>query len=385
MKKYLGLLAIVLAVTTGCMGSLQSVQLGYNHGTGSGQGYRADSGIDYMYDYLAPYGNWIEMEPYGFVWTPRYTGYRWRPYSDGHWVSTEDGWTWMANEEWGSIPFHYGRWGFDDDLGWFWVPGTEWSPAWVSWRWSDQYTGWAPLPPGVEFHAGMDFRSHSYHTPVNFWVFLQTSRFMDRNLHRYALPYERNQTIFNITIGHQTLHYRNNRVINDGIGIDAVRRITRRDIPRYRIREVEQHHRARLSGQDIEVFRPDFKRQVTAKPRVILRRDQARQDLQTARVFEPRRQTPIKQEQTAVHQRQVNEKTLLKKTQTQEMRALQLRYQADLSREKAKNKKAKIRQDLQSQKVKMQKQHQVEKNALVRRHKNDAAEVKKIVKRNKKK
>src|SRR2546423_9736807 len=27
------------------------------------------------------------------------------------------------------------------------VPGDEWAPAWVSWRSSKDYVGWAPLPP----------------------------------------------------------------------------------------------------------------------------------------------------------------------------------------------------------------------------------------------
>jgi len=31
--------------------------------------------MDSMYNYLAPYGNWINMDPYGYVWTPRNMGY----------------------------------------------------------------------------------------------------------------------------------------------------------------------------------------------------------------------------------------------------------------------------------------------------------------------
>jgi hypothetical protein len=32
-------------------------------------------------------------------------------------------------------------------MGWIWVPGDEWGPAWVDWRSGDDYVGWAPLPP----------------------------------------------------------------------------------------------------------------------------------------------------------------------------------------------------------------------------------------------
>ena len=33
------------------------------------------------------------------------------------------------------------------DRGWFWVPGREWGPAWVSWRTGGDSIGWAPIPP----------------------------------------------------------------------------------------------------------------------------------------------------------------------------------------------------------------------------------------------
>lgn len=79
--------------------------------------FNQNEDTSYFYDRLYPYGNWINLDPFGDVWTPRHMGYRWRPYSDGHWVWTDYGWTWIANEEWGDIPFHYGRWGWDGDLG----------------------------------------------------------------------------------------------------------------------------------------------------------------------------------------------------------------------------------------------------------------------------
>ena len=48
---------------------------------------------------------------------------------------------------WGWVVYHYGRWAFEPGIGWFWVPGEEWAPAWVNWRYGDEYVGWAPLPP----------------------------------------------------------------------------------------------------------------------------------------------------------------------------------------------------------------------------------------------
>ena len=31
--------------------------------------------------------------------------------------------------------------------GWCWAPDTVWGPSWVTWRYSGDYCGWAPLPP----------------------------------------------------------------------------------------------------------------------------------------------------------------------------------------------------------------------------------------------
>ena len=45
------------------------------------------------------------------------------------------------------MAFHYGRWVFDPEMGWIWIPRHEWGPAWVDWRRGGRHIGWAPLPP----------------------------------------------------------------------------------------------------------------------------------------------------------------------------------------------------------------------------------------------
>ena len=34
----------------------------------------------------------------------------WQPYSNGQWVYTEYGWTWISDDPWGGNPYHYGTW-----------------------------------------------------------------------------------------------------------------------------------------------------------------------------------------------------------------------------------------------------------------------------------
>jgi hypothetical protein len=382
MKNVAWILALALLMATGGAANIVAEtrhppSVGGLH-VGAPQGYGADMDIEYVYTYLAPYGNWVNMDPYGYVWIPRHMGYQWRPYGDGHWVLTDDGWTWIANEEWGSIPFHYGRWGYDDDFGWYWVPGTIWGPAWVSWRWSDQYAGWAPLPPGVEFRTGSGFVSLAFNIPSRFWVFIEAPHFLDRDIHRYALPYERNVTVINFTSIHNNVYFRNNRVINEGIGTDVVQRVTRQQVPRYRIQDVRQPGPARVAGNDVQIYRPAFRTDAAAKPKAILNRDQARQELAPAKVFEPRQQVPVSAQASAVQKRQAEEKALLQRTQAQELKDMQNKRAAEQAQVRATAERAKIQQDYQTRAAELQKQHQTEKQQLTERHKQDTEQVRKI-------
>ncbi len=399
MKRSLCITVLALSMAAGCSAYGPSPGSSYPPGTGGpyagsqqgygqdyGQGYGQDMDQDYMYNYLAPHGNWIDMDNYGYVWIPRHMGYRWRPYSQGHWIMTDYGWTWMANEPWGSIPFHYGRWGYDDDFGWFWVPGNVWGPAWVSWRWGNQYAGWAPLPPGIEFRAGMDFARLSFNIPIRFWIFLQAGRFLDRDIHRYALPYERNVTIINYTSVHNNIYYRDNRIFNEGMGIDNVRKATRRDVPRYKVQDARQPGQSRIVGSDVQVYRPTFRANPQAKPKAVLNRDEARRELAPAKVYEPKRLAPVRSEESVVRKRQAEEKTLLDRTQSQELRDLERRRSSEQARVRGSSEKAKINQDYQAKIAELQKQHRAEKQQLAERHKADTEQVKrtgKPVKRDK--
>jgi hypothetical protein len=102
---------------------------------------------------LEPHGGWYDVPTYGRVWQPRVVG-GWSPYTDGRWVWTAYGWTWVSIEPW-AWTFHYGRWALAPSYGWVWVPGTVWGPAWVDWVYYDGYVGWAPLGP-FGWRAGFD-------------------------------------------------------------------------------------------------------------------------------------------------------------------------------------------------------------------------------------
>lgn len=103
---------------------------------------------------LSAYGRWTEVDGYGQVWVPA-VSYGWRPYYYGRWELTEWGWTFVSSDPWGWAAYHYGRWNWALGVGWYWIPGRQWAPAWVSWRYGGGYVGWCPLGPrGVVFGYG---------------------------------------------------------------------------------------------------------------------------------------------------------------------------------------------------------------------------------------
>jgi hypothetical protein len=139
-----------------------------------------------FYDQLAPYGQWIDFPNYGYVFIPN-AGPGFVPYSTGgHWAYTEQyGWTWASDYAWGWATFHYGRWNYDGSYGWFWVPDLQWGPAWVAWRNSDQYYGWAPLPSGVDLSFGIN---NGYGIPADHWCFVPNQYISDPYISRYYMP-----------------------------------------------------------------------------------------------------------------------------------------------------------------------------------------------------
>ncbi|HKG59772.1 MAG TPA: FecR family protein [Pyrinomonadaceae bacterium] len=112
----------------------------------------ANSYIPGLYD-LDYYGDWRNVDGYGYAWSPRVDN-DWMPYQSGYWYTDYPyGPTWVSSEPWGYAPYHYGRWAFAGDR-WYWVPDRTnvdpvYSPALVAWVPFDQnQIGWVPLGPG---------------------------------------------------------------------------------------------------------------------------------------------------------------------------------------------------------------------------------------------
>src|SRR6266404_3748323 len=196
-------------------------------------------GYSTFYNKLEPYGDWIETGDYGYVFHPRQAeSSRWRPYTDGRWVYTDAGWTWISEEPFGWATYHYGRWTRLRGIGWVWVPGNQWASAWVSWRKSPDYVGWAPLPPEARFDQRTGIRNWSdsyYDVGPDQYCFVASREFGAPRVEQTLLPPERNVTIINQTTNVTNISYNNTTIVNEGPSYDELRSISRESVQRYRL------------------------------------------------------------------------------------------------------------------------------------------------------
>lgn len=345
------------------------------------------SEMDYndFYEYLSPYGVWVHNAPHGYVWIPRQVGHHWRPYTYGRWGWTNYGWTWVSYHEWGWVPFHYGRWGWDNRLGWFWVPGSIWAPAWVSWRWGNLYVGWCPLPPDVEFVAGIGIGSLPYDFPEYYWTFIEGRYFQYDYLDRYVLPYERNRTIVRMTIHKANLSVHNRQLINQGIDVEQVSRLTRSEVSRYEVEEGQRPGQSRIRGNAVQIFRPAVKKNEVAKPKVFMEKEEAEEKVPEIRADDlEQRLTPVEREQRLKGD-QENEMRLLE--QSQQRDEVELRKKTDDEEKLAGSsaERGKVRKESEVKASELKKEHAEEKAKITERHQEEEKVVKSRIKKKEKK
>ncbi|MFZ4110182.1 MAG: DUF6600 domain-containing protein [Polymorphobacter sp.] len=145
---------------------------GYDSGIGSGDvvqpgdmfGGQNIASVELFYGPLARFGRWADTR-FGYAFIPNVQA-GWRPYVNGRWGDSR---LWISNDPWGWATDHYGRWGFDARIGWVWVPATEWAPSWVAWREDADVTGWAPIPPGINYSVSIGFGGGARFDDWNSW------------------------------------------------------------------------------------------------------------------------------------------------------------------------------------------------------------------------
>jgi hypothetical protein len=182
----------------------------------------------------------LETSDYGYVWQPRQaeSSRSWRPYTTGRWVYTDAGWTWISEEPFGWATYHYGRWTRLRGIGWVWVPGNQWAPAWVSWRKSNDYVGWAPLPPEARFDQRIGIHNWSdsyYDIGPDQYSFVASREFGAHRVESALLPPEGNVTIVNQTTNVTNITYNNTTIVNEGPSYEEVRAQSREPVQRLQL------------------------------------------------------------------------------------------------------------------------------------------------------
>lgn len=268
LSRFFGRLAMATGVTLAALTGFGTLKADaqYNNDPYTNQGYPDQNygyddynynSNDYMafYQDLAPHGQWFRDPRYGMVWVPRVSN-GFVPYqTNGYWAMTQYGNTWMSSYSWGWAAFHYGRWTFDQMFGWIWLPGRTWGPAWVSWRQGGGYYGWAPLGPGMNYNM-----SFGYNAGFNCWTFVPMGNIYHTGGYN---RYMRNVNVYNVY--NQTTVINNyNRQGGRNIVLGPSRRdvegAARRPVQVYRLEDRNTRGTARVSGNNISMYRPDVQR-----------------------------------------------------------------------------------------------------------------------------
>jgi hypothetical protein len=215
----------------------------------------------YFQEQLAPYGTWVDAPGYGQCWQPFGLPPGWRPYYDGgHWVYTDAGLYWQSDYPWGAIPFHYGRWAWAGRYGWIWAPGYEYAPAWVLWRHTGKYLGWAPLPYGSVWVAAgwWEYRGvrvavdYDFGLGPSFFVFINSDHLWEHDYRRFALRGGELNRIYRASAVNRFRRGEHGRFIYDGLERGHLERLTGR--------RVEEVRHEELRSREREVLRVDRKR-----------------------------------------------------------------------------------------------------------------------------
>ena len=179
---------------------------------------------DFNVDDLNEYGDWVVIPEFGEVWKPSVVD-GWEPFYYGHWVYSDDGWTWISYEPFGWVVYHYGYWYYDDNLnyGWVWIPQNDgWSPAVVQWSKYDNYIAWAPLPPrGVSIGNPWDDG-----TPL-YWHNVDSDSFMEDNVGKFEKRSPSKQNDTQVTKTRTNTNVDNNSATRTGSDSDTKTSATR--------------------------------------------------------------------------------------------------------------------------------------------------------------
>ena len=331
------------------------------------QAQRVGVSIDFntFYSDLSPYGRWVDYPEYGRVWVNNEQGFR-PYYSNGHWVYTDYGWTWVSDYPWGWAPFHYGRWVLLSGYGWAWVPGYEWAPAWVSWSGGSDYYGWAPLSPGPSL--SVSFRS----IPADRWVFVPRRYITSPSIHNYYIDQSRNTTIIRNTTVINNIKVNNGARYHAGPQRTEVERVAQTRIQPVAVHDAPAPGKTTVNNRALNIYRPQIRKNPASAETNANRQNRqnvpvTKKPVQNNNV--PQQQQVLKQKQQIQEQQTHQQKVKVQDQQKhnevvqQQQEQKRIQQQRDLEQQRNQQTQQQHQQQMekrQQEKVQQQRSQQVE-------------------------
>lgn len=186
------------------------------------------------------------------------------PYNNGQWIYTDQGWYFRANTPEEEVTCHYGRWTQDPNLGYVWLPGKVWSPAWVEWRENEDYIAWAPVPPGV-------YIQNDAITQItlieNRYTIVEKKQFIEPSVYKYRYQYVENKNKIMIKEMTKTdgVIVKNKTVINKGPEVSVIEKKSSKKIEQVKIKKTGKKDEAVSTATEIGVYTLELKKTTEVK------------------------------------------------------------------------------------------------------------------------
>ena len=182
------------------------------------------------------------------------------PYTNGQWLNTDQGWYFKAATPQEEIVHHYGRWTYSPAVGWVWVPGRVWSPAWVDWREDDSHVVWSPLPPGVYIVDDRVMDPGIYNDRYDDrYVVVEKRYFVEPEIYKYHVVKNKKKVIIHEMRKVDGVMVVDHRVINRGPEVSVIERVLGNPIPVYNVNKVSILTETGYNGNVINTYYPGFK------------------------------------------------------------------------------------------------------------------------------
>ena len=137
------------------------------------------------------------------------------------------------------------------------MPGAEWGPAWVDWRYGGGHAGWAPMPP--EWGPQHDsYRTAKSQPEARAWIFVSESSFVEADVGRHRAPAAGNADL--LAASDRVTNYASvdGRIVNRSIDVGRIAAAARITIAPVRVGSARTPAEQTAAGAQghVAIYRP---------------------------------------------------------------------------------------------------------------------------------